>query len=106
MKRGILTEVGRTLLYVVAIAVAAALLDSLLYRMTQSGSLTVLLWATWQIATLGVLAVRVSSLFENVQSVFARRAAVVSVVIVLQAVATYLGFTLFGNVRELFGVPI
>jgi hypothetical protein len=96
----------RTLLYVVVVDVVTALLDSLLYWMTGDGSSTILLWVTWQLVTLFVLVINVPPIFETVQSAFVRRVAVVSLMIVLQAITSYLGVLLFGNVRELFGVPI
>lgn len=98
-------QLARLLLLVVAIAVVTALLDSLLYWAT-GGSFTMLLWATWQLATLMVLVVNVPPIFDEVHSAFVRRAAAISLVIALHAIASYLGIWLFGNVRELFGVPI
>ncbi len=100
----------RTLLFVVIvvviIAVVTALLDSLLYGLTENGFLTVLLVLGWQAVTLMVLAVNVPTIFEKVQSAIVRRVAVVSLVIALHACASSFGVYLLGNVRELFGVPI
>lgn len=100
------THVARALLVVVIIAVVAALLDSLLYRATEDGTSTLLLWVVWQSATVMALVVNVPPIFEEVRSTFVRGAAVASLVIVLQAIVTLLGVVLMGNVRELFGVPI
>jgi hypothetical protein len=100
------TQIARTLLFVVIIAVVTALLDSLLYWATKNGTLTLLLWVAWQSVTLVVLVGTVPPIFEEVQSAFVRRTAVASLVIVLHAIVTILGVVLMGNVRELFGVPI
>jgi hypothetical protein len=100
------TKIVRTLLLVIVVDVVAALLDSLLFRITEDGFITVLLVVAWQLVTLVVLVVNVPPIFEEVKSVSVRRVAVVCLVIVLYASASYLGLVLFGNVRELFGVPI
>jgi hypothetical protein len=60
----------------------------------------------WQVVTFLVLVVNVPPIFQKVQSAFVRRLAVVSLGIVLHAIASILGVVLLGNVRELFGVPI
>jgi hypothetical protein len=101
-----LTQVARTVLFVIIVAVVNALLDSLLYWATEEGGLTIFLWLAWQFVTLVVLLVNVPPIFAEVQSAFVRRTAVASLVIVLHVLVTYLGVTLLGNIRELFGVPI
>jgi hypothetical protein len=100
------SALGRTLMFLVLLDVVTALMDSLLYLLTGEGFITVLLWVAWQVATLMVLVVNVPPIFETVSSAFVRRSAVVSLVIVFQAIGFYLGVVLFGNIRELFGVPI
>ncbi len=90
---------GRTLLFLVILDTVTALVDLLLYWLTGGGFITVLLWATWQAATLMMLVVTVPPIFETAPSAFVRRPAVVSFVVVLQAIGFYLGFVLFGNPR-------
>jgi len=105
--RSLRVALGRTLLFLVILDTVTALVDSLLYWLTGGGFITVLLWATWQAATLMMLVVTVPPILGTASPpAFVRRPAVVSLVIVLQAIGFCLGFVLFGNIRELFGVPI
>ncbi len=97
---------GRTLFFLVILDSATALVDALLYLLTEGGFITVLLWVTWQAATVMMFVVTVPPICETASSAIVRRSAVVCLVIVLQAINVYLGFVLFGNIRELFGVPI